>query len=175
MNEPQLRLVIPEQQIAKRVEELAEEISRKYAGKEVLMIGVLNGVFLFFADLTRKMKVPLRVDFIRLVSYFSETKTTGKVIMTKDVESDLTGKHVIVVEDVVDSGLTIQWLRDHLAGLGAASVEVCVMFDKSGNREVEVDIDYVGFRLGKDYIIGYGMDYDGLYRELSDVYELVEE
>jgi hypoxanthine phosphoribosyltransferase len=173
MKEPEKKLVFSKQQIDEAVRRLARDISRTHAGREIILVGVLNGVFMFFADLVRYLAMPVKIDFIRLASYGQNATSSGRVLMTKDVEHDLTGKHVLVVEDIADSGLTIEWLRKHLRELGAASVEVCVLINKLERRDVEVQLDYVGFEVQQGFLVGYGLDYDGRYRNLNQIYHLV--
>ena len=173
MQEPEKKLIFSKQQIDDTVRRLARDISRAHTGQELLLVGVLNGVFMFFADLVRYLAMPVRIDFIRLASYGREATSSGRVLMTKDVETDLTGRHVLVVEDIADSGLTIEWLRKHLLELGAASVEVCVLINKLERRDVDVKLDYVGFEVQHGFLVGYGLDYDGRYRNLNQIYHLV--
>ena len=173
MKEPEKKLVFSKQQIDEAVRRLARDISRNHAGRELVMVGVLNGVFMFFADLARYLAMPVQIDFIRLASYGKDTTSSGRVLMTKDVETDLTGKYVLVVEDIADSGLTLQWLRKHLEELGASSVEVCVLISKMERRDVDVKLDYVGFEVEKGFLVGYGLDYNGRYRNLNQIYHLV--
>lgn len=173
MDAPELKLVFSEERIQERIGEIAAQISNDYAGSEVLVVGVLNGVFMFYADLLKKLTIPVRVDFIRLASYGSETESTGRILMTKDIETELTGKHVVVLEDIADSGLTLNWLRRHLVARGAASTRVCVLVNKLERRGVEVDLDYVCFEVQEGFLVGYGMDYDGRYRHLKEIYHLV--
>ncbi|MEW6266152.1 MAG: hypoxanthine phosphoribosyltransferase [Thermodesulfobacteriota bacterium] len=168
-----LELVISRQRIAAKVTHLARRISQDYAGQELVLIGVLNGVFIFISDLARKLTIPTRVDFIRLASYGSESASSGRIEMTKDVETDLEGRAVLIVEDIVDSGLTLHWLKNHLAERGAISVKTCVLINKLERRTLPVELDYVGFEVEKGFLVGYGLDYDGQHRCLPEVYHLV--
>lgn len=173
MKKPEMKLVISKDQIDKRVKKLAEEISEAYSDREVILIGVLNGVFLFFADLAKHLSIPAKIDFIRLASYGADTKSCGQIMMTKDVENDLSGKNVVIVEDIVDSGLTLDWLKRHLKVKGATTIETCVLIDKNERRELDIALEYVGFKVEEGFLVGYGLDYDGDYRCLPEIFHLV--
>ena len=159
--------------IAAEVQRLGEEISRDSKGKELLLVGVLKGSFLFFADLVRAITSPVIIDFVRLASYGSETQSSGIVEMRKDLELPLKGRDVIIVEDIVDSGYTLETLYHILLQREPASLKVCTLIDKRERREVAIEADYVGMTLNNGFIVGYGLDYDERYRNLSDIY-LVE-
>ena len=139
-----------------------------------MLVGVLNGVFLFFAELVKNLSVPARIDFIRLASYGSGTETSGKVLMTKDVEYDLNGRDALIVEDIVDSGLTLNWLRKHLTDLGACSVRTAALINKLERRNIPVEVDFIGFTSESGFLVGYGMDFDGRYRGLPAIYDLIQ-
>jgi hypoxanthine phosphoribosyltransferase len=168
------KLIISREAIAARVQELAALISRDYAGKEPVLVGILKGAFIFLADLVRALDFPVQVDFVRLRSYGAGTRTSGEVHISKDLELPIAGRHVLVVEDIVDAGLTLDFLRGHLAGCNPASVKICCLIDKKERRQVEVPIDYVGFPLAKGFLVGYGLDSGEKFRTLPDVYEIVE-
>jgi hypoxanthine phosphoribosyltransferase len=168
------KLIISREAIASRVKELAAQISRDYADKKPLLVGVLKGAFIFLADLTRALDFPVEVDFVRLRSYGAETKTSGEVHITKDVETPIEGRHVIVVEDIVDAGLTLDFLLGHLSSYQPASLKVCCLIDKKERRQVEVPLDYVGFPVEKGFLVGYGLDCGENSRTLPDIYEIVE-
>lgn len=155
-----------------RVRDLAREISSEYAGKEPVLIGVLNGAVFFFSDLVMEMSIPSRIDFIRAASYGSKMISSGSVILTKDVEVSLKGKHVIIIEDIVDTGLTLKKIIKCLAEKGAQSIKVCALIDKLERREADITVDYRGFRVHEGFLIGYGLDYDEQYRYLPDIYAL---
>ena len=155
-----------------RVRDLAREISSEYAGKEPVLIGVLNGAVFFFSDLVMKMSIPSRIDFIRAASYGSAMTSSGSVILTKDVELSLKQKHVIIIEDIVDTGLTLQKIIQYLVEKGADSVKVCALIDKLERREADIKVDYRGFQVQEGFLIGYGLDYDQQYRYLPDIYAL---
>ena len=173
MFEPQLKILYSRDTIATQIKRLGEEISRDFSGEDVLMICVLKGSFLFFADLVREITVPTTVDFVRLASYGSETRSSGIVEIRKDVEMSLKNKNVVIVEDIIDSGYTIETLYHRLQQREPKSLKVCTLIDKRGRREVEFEADYVGLSMDDGFIIGYGLDLDERYRNLSEIY-LVE-
>ena len=165
-------LLFSREKILTRVKELARQISTEYAGKEPVLIGVLNGAVFFFSDLVMALTIPSKIDFIRAASYGTEMRSSGSVTLTKDVEVSLKGKHVIVVEDIVDTGLTLKKIIKNLQDKAPESVRVCTLIDKLERREEEVIIDYRGFRVQEGFLIGYGLDYDEQYRYLPDIYAL---
>lgn len=173
MKEPEKKIVISNDRIMARIRELARDISKDYADKDLVLLGVLNGVFMFFAELSQNLTIPAGVDFIRLASYGADSESSGRVVMTKDVEIDLTGRDVLIVEDIADSGLTLNWLRDHLGKLGASSIATCVLIDKMERRSVNVPIEYTGFNIQEGFLVGFGLDFDGRYRCLPDIYHLI--
>ncbi len=163
--------VLSPQTIQERVRELGSEITRDYAGREVVLIGILNGAFIFLADLVRAIDLRLQIDFVRLVSY-SGTESTGQVTITKDVELVLKDKDVIVVEDIVDTGYTLEYLKEVLKLHKPASVKICCLIDKKERREVPVDVDYAGFDIPRGFLVGYGLDYEENYRHLPGIFHL---
>jgi hypoxanthine phosphoribosyltransferase len=162
-------VMIPRGEIARMCQRLGEQISHDYAGREVILVGVLKGAFVFLADLARFLTIPVSIDFISVSSYGSGTKTTGIVRIVKDLDTDITNKHIIVVEDIVDTGLTLNHLRELLGTRNPASIALCTAFDKPERRKVEIAVDYVGMQIPDEFIVGYGLDYDGNYRNLPDV------
>jgi len=160
--------------IERRVQELADEISRDYAGGELLLIGILKGAFIFMADLARAVTIPCRIDFIRAASYGDEAESSGCIAITKDVELSVEGVDVLVVDDIVDSGLTLKYIADELKTRGPRSVKVCAFLDKRKRRKVPFEADYVGFTIDDGFVIGYGLDYAEKYRFLPDVYVLTD-
>lgn len=170
---PEMKLLYSRDKIAAQVARLGEEICRDYEGKELLLVGVLKGSFLFIADLVRQLDMPVTVDFVRLASYGSETRSSGIVEFRKDLEISLEGRHVLIIEDIVDSGLTLETLYHRLMQRRPASLKVCTLIDKRARREVEINPDYTGLTLEDGFIIGYGLDHDEEYRNLPDIY-LVE-
>ncbi len=170
----QKKLVFSREEITRRVGELATQISRDYAGQDLLLVGVLKGAFIFLADLARALEVPVEVDFVRLLSYGTGTETSGEVHITKDVELPVKNRHVLVVEDIVDAGLTLDFLLGHLASHNPASLKICCLIDKRERRQVEVPLDYVGFTVEKGFLVGYGLDCAEKFRTFPEVYEIVE-
>lgn len=160
------------EEIEKKVKELGEEISRDYAGRELILIGILNGAFVFMADLMRFMDIPLQVDFIRLASYGSKTVSSGEVRFTKDIELPLAGKDVLLVEDIVDTGYTLDRFKQIIALHKPHSLRVCTLISKTERREKPADIHYLGFEVERGFLVGYGLDYDENYRHLPDIYSL---
>lgn len=173
MTTPQLKLLYSRDTIAKEVDRLALEISEDFRDEEVLMVGVLKGSFLFVADLIREMTVPTSIDFVRLASYGSDTRSSGIVEIRKDLEMPLKNRNVVIVEDIVDSGHTIETLYHRLLQREPKALKVCTLIDKRGRREVDFEADYVGLTMDDGFIIGYGLDLDEKYRNLNEIY-LVE-
>ena len=165
-------LFLSRETIQEKVQEIARSISSDYAGKEPVMVGVLNGVVFFFTDLIIAMSIPSKMDFMRASSYGSGTRSSGDIRLTKDVEISLAGKPVIVVEDIVDTGLTLTRIVEILKERGPESVKICALIDKLERREREVSIDYCGFQVEKGFLVGYGLDHDEQYRYLPDIYVL---
>lgn len=174
MSSDTMKPLFTQEQIAARVRELGQEISEVYGEDEVLLVGVLKGSFLFFADLSRQITSPVIVDFVRLASYGSETRSSGIVEMRKDLEISIKGRDVLIVEDIVDSGLTLESLYHRLLMRQPNSLRICTLIDKRSRREVDIEADFVGFSLDDGFIIGYGLDYDERFRNLADIY-LVED
>lgn len=159
-------VLLSAEELAKRIEEIGAEISADYAGKEILMIGVLRGAVLFMADLARAITVPVAIDFMAVSSYGSGTSSSGVVRILKDLDEDVAGKHVLVVEDIIDSGLTLNYLLDNLKSRKPASIKLCTLLNKPERRKVKVDIDYNGFDVPDYFVVGYGLDYAEKYRNL---------
>ena len=167
------KVLLTRETIQNRVRELADRISEDYAGREPLIIGVLKGVVFFLADLMREIRVSTELDFIRAASYGSEMTSSGTIKLTKDVEIPLRGKHVILVEDIVDTGLTLSHVIKNLESRGIESLRVCALIDKLERRDLTVPIDYCGFQVKKGFLVGYGLDYNEKYRHLPEIYELI--
>ncbi len=168
-------LLLPKEEIAKAVCRLAEEIRADYEGKPLLLVGVLKGSFMFLADLVRQIPLPLSVDFIRASSYGASTETSGKVRVVHGLDSPVKGRDVLLVEDIVDTGLTTRFLLDYLSRKKPASLKLCTLLDKKERRQVPVKIDYLGFTVPDRFIVGYGIDVDQRYRNLPDIYCVVKE
>jgi hypoxanthine phosphoribosyltransferase len=164
-----------EEMIQNRVRELGAQLSADYDGKKPLLIGVLKGSFLFLADLARAMDIPCEFDFIAASSYGGGTESSGVVKMKKDVDAPVDGRHVIIVEDILDTGLTLECLRRYFNGLKPASLKICAFLDKPARRKVPIEADYVGFRCVDAFYVGYGLDYDGFYRNLPYIGSLKPE
>jgi hypoxanthine phosphoribosyltransferase len=163
------RVLISRQEIQRKVKDLARQISSDYAGKEPILIGILNGVVFFFADLVMSLSIPSKIDFIRASSYGSGKASSGAIKLVKDVEIEVKGQEVIVVEDIVDTGLTLSFLIKNLKSREPASVKICALIDKTERRKKEVAIDYCGFRVQEGFLVGYGLDYAERYRYLPDI------
>jgi len=174
MSEPKLQTLYSRDRLLTQVNRLAAEISTDFTGEDVLMVCVLKGSFLFFADLVRAITVPVLVDFVRVASYGSETQSSGLVEIRKDIEMSLKGRNVVIVEDIIDSGLTIETLYHRLFERGPKTLKVCTLIDKRGRREVEFEADYVGISMDDGFIVGYGLDLDERYRNLSDICLVVD-
>lgn len=148
---------------------MAQEISSDYHGREPLLVGILKGAFVFLADLMRHMTLPIQVDFVRVASYGDSTESKGRITFTKDLETPVEGRDLLVVEDIVDSGRTLKYLLDHFRGRGARSVKCCALLDKRHRREVQISIDYVGFVMDEGFVVGYGLDWAEAFRHLPDI------
>ncbi|MCC7386702.1 MAG: hypoxanthine phosphoribosyltransferase [Deltaproteobacteria bacterium] len=160
------RVMFSAEALAARVSELGRQITADYAGSEVTVVGVLNGSFVFMADLVRAIDLPIRCDFLGLSSYGSATESSGVVAITKDLSGPIEGRHLLIVEDIVDTGLTMAYLMQNLATRRPASVKLVSLLSKPARRQVDVVIDYLGFTIEDRFVVGYGLDYDGRYRNL---------
>lgn len=163
------KVLITKEEIEKRTAELAAEISRDYKGKKLIMICVLTGAMVFFADLIRKIEIPLEVDTIVASSYGAGMTTSGSVRISKDIKYDISGKSVILVEDIIDTGVTLKTLTQMLATRAPESLKVCSLLDKPSRRRVDFEGDYVGFKIPDEFVVGYGLDYAEQYRNLPEV------
>lgn len=169
------RVLIPREEIEKKVAELAEELMKDYKEKHPLIIGTLKGSFVFMSDLIRKLDIPVEIDFVRLSSYGSGKETSGKIKLAQGVKTPIRGRHVLVIEDIVDTGLTVRFLFDSLVRRKPASLKLCTLLDKPSRRVVDVPIDYLGFTVPDAFIVGYGLDFDEKFRHLPDVCVLEEQ
>ena len=170
--QPQLKLLISRDEIAKAIDRLAFQIKRDYQGKQPLLIGVLKGSFVFMADLIRQLDLPLELDFIRLSSYGAARESSGKVRVVQGVKTPIKGRDVLVIEDIVDTGITTSFLFDYLRKRKPASLKLCALTDKPYRRRVPVPIDYLGLSLPNKFVVGYGLDFDQKFRNLPDIYAL---
>ena len=173
INDKSFRVSIPEAEIKTRVKALAEQMSKDLEGKNPIFLAVLNGAFIFAADLMREMTIPCEISFVKLASY-QGTTSTGKVKEVFGINENLSGRTVVIVEDIVESGQTMKQMIESLGTRNPASVQICTLFFKPEKLKEELTLDYVAFRIPDDFILGYGLDYDGLGRELKDVYTIVE-
>jgi hypoxanthine phosphoribosyltransferase len=162
-------VVVDRASLEQRVDELGARIAEDYADRPPLLVGVLKGAFVFMSDLARAIELPLAVDMMAVASYGSGTTSSGVVRIVKDLDTDLTDRHVVVVEDIVDSGLTLSYLRRNLLARRPASLEVCALLVKEGRQQAAVDLRYVGFRIPPTFVVGYGLDVDERYRNLPDI------
>jgi hypoxanthine phosphoribosyltransferase len=169
------RTLISEEEIERRLAEMGAEITRDYAGKDVLLVAVLKGAFMVMADLARRIDLPVDIDFMAVSSYGAATQTSGVVRILKDLDHEVTARHVIIVEDIVDSGLTLDYLRRNLEVRGPASIEIAALLLKKGLQRVPVECRYVGFEIPPEFVIGYGLDLVGRYRNLPYVAVMEED
>ncbi|NBR61809.1 MAG: hypoxanthine phosphoribosyltransferase [Actinobacteria bacterium] len=163
------KVLVTEEQIATRVKELAGEIDTLYRGKDLLLVGVLKGAVMFMSDLSRAMQIPVAMDWMAVSSYGSGTQSSGVVRILKDLDADVLGRHVLIVEDIIDSGLTLSWLASNLNARGAASVEIVAFLRKPEAAKVNIDVKLVGFDIPNEFVVGYGLDYAERYRTLKAV------
>ena len=164
-----IRPFISGEQIAVRLREMGRRITADYAGQDLLIVGVLKGTFMVMADLARQIRLPAQFDYMAVSSYGAATKTSGVVRVLKDLEQEISGRHVLICEDIVDSGLTLNYLMKSLRVRGPASLEIASLLYKEGIQQVPVDVKYVGFRIGPEFVVGYGLDLNGKYRNLPYV------
>src|SRR3954471_2859731 len=164
-----VNVLFTEAQIQDRLEELAAEIAADYEGKDLLLVGILRGAVMVMADLARALPRHVEMDWIAISSYGSGTKSSGVVRLIKDLDTDITDKHVLIVEDIIDSGLTLSWIKANLESRSAASVEICTLLRKPEAAKVEIDVRYVGFDIPNEFVVGYGLDYAERYRNLRVV------
>lgn len=168
MEEDVEQVLLSEEQIAQRVAEMGAQISQDYAGKDLMLVCILKGANIFLADLVRQITLPLSYDFVAVSSYGADTKSSGVVRILKDLDESVESKHVLVVEDIVDTGLTLRlsYLLENLRSRRAASVKICTLLDKPSRRRMDVPVDYFGFKVEDRFVVGYGLDYAGKYRNL---------
>lgn len=169
------KILISEKDIQKKVNILAKKISQDYAGKNPILVCVLKGAVIFLTDLLKQLNIPLSIDFMAITSYGKDTETSGVVRILKDLDTSLESKHVLVIEDIIDSGLTLHYLLNNLKARNVASLKVCTLLNKPANRKVEVKVDYNGFEIPNEFVVGYGLDFNELYRNLPFIALLKEE
>jgi hypoxanthine phosphoribosyltransferase len=170
--QPQLKILISRDEIAEAVHRLASEIKRDYQEKQLLLVGVLTGSFVFMADLIRQLDLPLELDFVRLSSYGTATESSGRVRVHQGLNTRIKGSNVLVIEDIVDTGITTSFLLDYLKKKEPASLKLCALTDKPSRRRVPVAIDYLGLSLPNKFVVGYGLDFNQSFRNLPDIYTL---
>ena len=161
-----ISVLLSEEEVDKRIQEIGEQISKDYAGEQVHLVCVLRGGVFFLCELAKRITVPVSLDFMSVSSYGSDTKSSGVVKIVKDLDDSLTDKHVIVVEDIVDSGRTLSYLLEMLKDRGPKSMKLCTLLDKPDRRVVDVKVDYTGFQIPDEFVVGYGLDYAQKYRNL---------
>jgi hypoxanthine phosphoribosyltransferase len=169
------RVLISKEELEKNAEELGRRISEDYKGKELILIGVLKGGFIFLSDLARKITVPVELDFMSVSSYGNSSKSSGVVRIIKDVDTNIAGKHVLIVEDIIDTGLTLNHLVELLKTRGPLSVKICAALDKPSRRKADIQVDYKGIEIPDEFVVGYGLDYAGKYRNIPEVCILKKE
>ena len=169
---PELIPVLKKDDINKMVVAVARKISSDYKDRELILIGVLKGSFVFLSDLIRNLSIPVKVDFVGVSSYSDKTSSSGKIQLTKSIEIDIKNKNVLVVEDIVDSGLTLAWLIDYLMSFEPETVNICALLDKRERRETQIQIDYTCHVVQEGFLVGYGLDYAEDYRNLPEIYHL---
>lgn len=163
------RVLVTEQEIQRKIREMGEQISRDYVGKDLIVVGILKGAALFTSDLFRAIQIPAQLDFMRISSYGASTKSTGVHRVLLDLDYSLDGRHVLLVEDIVDTGLTIKFLKENLGQRNPASLKVAALLDKPSRRKVDVGVDYLGFEVPDYFVVGNGLDYAEKYRNLRDI------
>jgi hypoxanthine phosphoribosyltransferase len=175
VSDPIAAVLVTPEKLKDRVDDLARQISADYAGEELLLVGVLKGAVFFMADLARRLTVPCALDFMAVSSYGSSTDSSGVVRILKDLDSEIQGRHVLIVEDIIDSGLTLSYLLKNLRSRKPASLEICALLTKPARRRTQIDCRYVGFEIPDEFVVGYGLDYAEHYRTLDFIGVLTPE
>jgi len=160
------RVLITEEELQRRIKEMGRLLAAEYEGKNPVFVGVLKGVVVFFADMIRAVPIPCQIDLMAVSSYGAGTESSGTIVMKKDVGLNLEGRHVVILEDIIDTGLTLKFTVEHISKMNPASLKVCTMLDKPARRKVQIDADYVGFTIPNEFVVGYGLDYNDFYRNL---------
>ena len=167
-------VMITQEQINKRAAEIGAEIEKDFAGEEVVLVGILRGAVLWMGDIMKNVSLDMNIDFMAVSSYGASTKSSGVVKINKDLDTVIEGRNVIIVEDIVDSGVTLNYLKQYMEGMNPKAVKICTLLDKPSGRRAEIDVDYIGFTVEDRFIIGYGLDYDQKYRNLPYISYLQE-
>lgn len=175
MNQDIKKILIEEKDLQAKVAELGAKITKDYRGKDLLIVCVLKGAVIFAGDLIRKIDLPLDIDFMAISSYGANTKSSGVVRIIKDLDMGIEGRHVLIVEDIIDSGLTLAYMIENLKSRGPESVKICTILDKKERRTIDLDIEYTGFVVPDEFVVGYGLDYGEKYRNLPYIAVLKEE
>ena len=162
-------MLVTSEEIQEKVRELAERITGDYRGENLLLVGILRGAVVFLSDLMRHLELSCEIDFMDVSSYGTGTSSSGVVRILKDLEEDITGRHVLIVEDIIDTGLTLSYLRRILLARKPASLEICTLLSKPSRRQADIDVKYLGFEVPDEFVVGYGLDYAGAYRNLPDI------
>jgi hypoxanthine phosphoribosyltransferase len=168
-------VLVASEDIQAKVRELGERITRDYRDEKLLLVGILRGAVVFLSDLMRHLELPCEIDFMDISSYGTGTQTSGVVRILKDLEEDITGRHVLIIEDIIDTGLTLSYLRRMLLQRGPASLEICALLSKPSRRQVDLSVKYLGFEVPDEFVVGYGIDFAGAYRNLPDIHALEPE
>ena len=168
-------MLVSSEDIKEKVREIGERITEDYQGESLLLVGILRGAVVFLSDLMRQLQLPCEIAFMEVSSYDAGTTSSGVVRILKDLEEDITGRHVLIVEDIIDTGLTLSYLRLSLLARKPASLEVCALLAKPSRRQIDLDVKYVGFEVPDEFVVGYGIDFAGAYRNLPDIYALKPE
>ena len=168
-------VLVNKEEIEKMLTRLSDRINKDYSGQEIVMVGVFKGAMVFLADLMRRVNVPVVMDFCVVSSYGVETQSSGVVLLSRDIDTNVEGKHVILVEDLVDTGATLKYLKEMFESRKPASLKVCAAFDKPARRKVEMEVDYLGISIPDEFVIGYGLDFANMYRHLPELCVLVEQ
>ncbi len=175
LDSPIKKVLVSEEEIKKRVSEMAQEISNEYRGKDLIVVGILKGAVIFLSELVKQIEFPVFMDFMAVSSYGKSSISTGEVRIIKDLDFSVEGKDILIVEDIIDTGLTLNYLKDILGKRGAKSVKICTLLDKPDRRTVGVNIDFLGFEIPDEFVVGYGLDFDEKYRNFPFVGALKEE
>lgn len=166
MNYSEVEVLISAEELETRVQELGRQISQDFAGEKIIAVGILKGAFIFMADLVRNINLPVEIEFMAVSSYGKSAASSGEVRILKDLDCSIEGKNIIIIEDIIDTGLTLKYIREILLKRQPRNLKMCCMLDKPSRRQAEIDIDYIGYSIPDHFVVGYGLDYSGRYRSL---------